>query len=200
MRLHVSGTAGPGGRTQGRYRAAERGPETKIGMLSSQRFEIAAIVNGVLKADAKQERQLVGMGMRQVIGSHGAERRDAGSGGDEHGFLGGIANYEETQRRGSLDGIARLQLEKVGSENAALHQIQAEFEAVALGQRDDGIGARDLLAVERFVERDELAGLEVQLRHLRNFEEEVPHFGGDVVKFHDDGFHASASLARSSRA
>ena len=139
-------------------------------MLAGERFEIVAIVNGVLVTYAEKQRQLLGVRMRQVVGRHGAEGRDAGAGGDEDGFLGGIANHEEAQRRGRLDRIARFHGEKMRSEHASVHQIQAELEAIAVGQRDDGIRPRDLLAAHRFIERNELAWLEMELLYFGDFE------------------------------
>src|ERR1700722_13447978 len=78
----------------------------------------------------------------------------------------------------------------MGSEDALVHQIQAELEAIAIGEGDDGIRARDLLAFERFVERNKLAWLEVELLYFRDFENEVADFGRDVVKFQNRGSHA----------
>jgi hypothetical protein len=78
----------------------------------------------------------------------------------------------------------------MGSEDALVHQIQAELEPIAIGKGDDGIRARDLLAFERFIERNKLARLEVELLDLRDFEYEVADFGRDVVKFQDRGSHA----------
>ena len=58
------------------------------------------------------------------------------------------------------------------------------------GSGNDGIRARDLLAVERFFERNKLAWLEMKLLHLGHFEDEVADFGRDVVKFENRGSHA----------
>ncbi len=146
-------------------------------------------------AHAEDQRELLGVRMREIIGRHGAERRDAGAGGDEDGFFRWIANHEESERRGHLNGIARLHREKMRSEDAFVNQIQAELEAIAIGQRNDGIGARDLLAVERFIERNELAGLEMELLDLGDFEYEVADFGRDVVKLQDRGSHAVRQCA-----
>ena len=100
-------------------------------MLAGERFEIVAIVYAVFVADAEKQCELFGVRMRKIVRSHGAERRDAGAGGDEQRFLGGIANDEESQRRGHFDGVARLHLEKMGSKNAFLNQIETQFEAIA---------------------------------------------------------------------
>ena len=75
-------------------------------------------------------------------------------------------------------------------EHAFVHQIEAELEAIAIGQRNDGIRARDLLAVQGFVERNELAGFEMELLDFRDFEDEVADFGRDVVELQHRGSHA----------
>ena len=80
--------------------------------------------------------------------------------------------------------------EKMGSEGALVHQIQAELEAIAIGEGDDGIRACDFLAAERFIERNKLARLEVELLDPGDFEYEVADFGRDVVKFQNRGSHA----------
>ena len=106
--------------------------------------------------------------------------------------LDGIADGEKSQRRGHLDGIARLHREKVWCENAFVYQIQAQLKAIAIRQRDDGIGARYLLAVDGFLERNELAGLEMQLLHFWDFEHKVAHFRRDIVKFDHPGLHTGS--------
>ena len=126
----MSGAASPGG-----FGATERWPKAEIGILAGDRFEIVAIVNGVFASYAEEERELSGVRMRQIIGRHGAERRDAGTGGDEDSFFRWIANDEESERRGHLNGIARLHREKMWSKDAGVHQIQAELEAIAIGER-----------------------------------------------------------------
>ncbi len=120
--------------------------------------------------------------VREIVGRHGAEGRDAGAGGDEDGFFGRIAHGEESERRGHRDGIARLHGEQVGRENAFVDQVQAELETIAIGQGNDGIRPRDFLAVNRFAKRNELAGLEMELFHFGDFEDEVADFGRDVVE------------------
>ena len=64
------------------------GQKRKLECCARQRFEILAVVNGVLVPNAEQQRQLVGVRMRKIVGRHGAKGRDAGSGGDEDGFFG----------------------------------------------------------------------------------------------------------------
>jgi len=68
----------------------------EIGILAGKLVEIVAIVNGLLVAHTEEERELPGVRVRQIIGRHGAERRNAGAGGDENGFFRWIANHEES--------------------------------------------------------------------------------------------------------
>ena len=56
-------------------------------MLAGERLEIVAIVNGLFVADAEEQRELFRVRMRQIVGRHGSERRDASAGGDEDGFF-----------------------------------------------------------------------------------------------------------------
>ena len=101
-------------------------------MPAGQRFEIVAIVNGLFVAHPEDERELLGVRMRQIVGRHGSERRDAGTGGDEDGFFRWIAKDEESERRRHLDGVARLHAEKVRRECAFVDQIETELETIAV--------------------------------------------------------------------
>ena len=64
-----------------------------------------------------------------------------------------------------------------------MHQVEAKLEAIAIRHGNDGVRTRDLLAGEGFVQRNELAGLEMELLYLGDFEDEVADFGRDVVEF-----------------
>ena len=97
--------------------------------------------------------------------------------------LAGFANREESERRGHFDGIAWLHREKMWRKDAFMHQIETKLEAIAIGERSNGIGPRNLLAIECFLERNELAGLELQLLYFGHFEYEMADFGRDVVRF-----------------
>src|ERR1700727_2071768 len=98
MRLHVAGAPGPA-----RVRAAQGRPKAEVGMVAGERFEIVAIVDGVLVANAEQKRELRRVGMRKIAGRHGAEGGNAGAGGDEKHVLSWVAHHEKAEGRGNLD-------------------------------------------------------------------------------------------------
>src|SRR5260370_33540810 len=84
-----------------RCTATKRGKKMKIVMLFRQTLKLLAIVNVLLMARAEEQPELVSLmtvALRQQPGQHGAERRDPGSGGNEHGV---------TQRRTQNERAAR---------------------------------------------------------------------------------------------
>src|SRR5260370_12878925 len=83
MLLHISAQPFPL-----RFTATQRRQKMKIVMLCSQTFKLIAIVNVLLAARAEEQPELVSLmtgAFCQQPGQHGAEGRDPGSGGDEHG-------------------------------------------------------------------------------------------------------------------
>src|SRR5580698_3797535 len=123
-------------------------------MLAGQGLEMVAIVDGIFVAHAEEERELFRARTRQIVGRHGSKRRNTSAGGDEERFLGWIANGEESERRGHFDGITWLHREKIGAENALMHQVETQLKAIAVWERRNGIRARNLLSVECFLERN----------------------------------------------
>src|SRR5580693_3383736 len=109
MDLYVTAASAPGW-----FRTAERRPKTEIRMLQRKLFELGAVVQAVFVTDAEDQRQLIGLGMAQVIRRHSAKRRDACSGRNENSFLRGIPNHEKAKRGAHLHGIARLHRKKKG--------------------------------------------------------------------------------------
>src|SRR5260370_18854762 len=99
-----------------RVTATQRGKKMKIVMLFRQTLKLVAIVNVLLVARAEEQPELVSLmtgAFCQQRGQHGAERRDPGSGGNEHGV---------TQRR-TQNEIA---------ERSRKHKLRAFVEIAAI--------------------------------------------------------------------
>src|SRR5207253_2196913 len=95
---------------------------------------------------------------------------------------------------------------KVGRKNTFLHTVEAQLEAVSRGKRRERIRTNDFLAAEDSIERNELAGFELNLLRFGNLEQKVPDVGSELPSFEQGRLHApslaavNASFARSSKA
>src|SRR5437868_5260173 len=98
MLLDPARATGPGGPWTG-----EGGPEAEVGVLGFESLEFLAIQQAVLISHPEDELYLVFGVPSQAGGQHGAERRDAGPGGHEHGVLGRVSKREGAERAADVD-------------------------------------------------------------------------------------------------
>src|SRR5450631_33453 len=131
--------------------AAQRGKEMKLGMVGGEPFKLLAIINVLLAARAEEQPELASL-MAVALGQqpmqHGAERRNPGSSGDEHGVAQRRAQNEITERPLKRNLRAFGEAAEMVRHKSILHAIQAEGDMPVLGRRGrDRIRASHLLSV-----------------------------------------------------
>src|SRR5580698_1438256 len=109
-----------------------------------------------------------------------------------------MADDELTERRPHFNHVAGFHFEQMRREFPLMHQIQTEFEPIAVRRsRCDGIGASDVFFADRVRKRNKLAGLKIERRDFGRFEDKVTHLRSDFKGLDQTGLHAEGSFARS---
>src|SRR5580658_10751754 len=108
----------------------------KVGVLGGQALEFLTIVNVLLAARAEEQPELASLMtvvIRQQPMQHGAERRDAGSGGDEHSVAQGRAQNEIAERALKYDLGAFVQTAEIVRHESVMVAVQAEGDVSVRG-------------------------------------------------------------------
>src|SRR5208282_2235137 len=129
MVLHISSQAFPVG-----VGATQRGQKMKVGVFGGQLFELVAIVNVLLAARPEEQPETallmvfvfltISLGQQPV--QHGAEGRDSGSGGDEHGISERRSQNKIAERSLKLDVGAFVETAQIVRHESIVHAVQAE--------------------------------------------------------------------------
>src|SRR5208282_1346053 len=132
MFLHVSAQALPR-----RCGATQRRQKMEVIVLGGDLLKLLAIINVLLAAHAEQQPELLPT-MTGVFGQqpvqHGAEGRDSGSGGDEHGVTQRRAQDEIAERPLKRDLRAFVETAEIVRHESILYSIQAEGEVPVFGR------------------------------------------------------------------